>query len=128
MKAHELPQEVQEQISHIKNWDTLLSDEVVTILEKLYRGEELTRTEQALDITPSELAALWSVTNKATIKPDHIRQVKREARIVPSREWGTGSGYRCFYRVRQVKDIKVSNSKGRPQGSRNKEKPAEPAL
>lgn len=126
MKATELPEEIQLLISHLKNWDNLISDDVTTILDKLYRDEELTRTEGSLDITPSELAAIWSVTNKVPIDARYVREVKRDGRIVPSKEWGKGPGYRCLYKVRTVKDVKITRDHGRPKGSKNKKvnKPA----
>lgn len=114
MKANELPDEIQTLIRHIKNWDTLISEDVAPILQKLWDGEDLTRTENNLDITPSELAAIWSITNRTAIKPEYVRQVKRNGRVTPSKEWGTGSGYRCFYKVRTVKDVKVGHNRGRP--------------
>jgi hypothetical protein len=124
MNVTELPDEVIALISHIKNWQAQISDEVATILLKLSRGEDLSRPENALDITPSELAALLSVTNKTPISVDHTRQIKREGRIRPSKEWGVNSGRRNLYRVRDVKDVKASHSTGRPTGSRNKRKQA----
>ena len=132
MKAQALPDEVQKLISHIKNWQHLISDEVATILVKLWQGDELTESEDHLDITPSELAALWSVINKARITVDHTRQVKKEGRIRASREWGAGKGLKCHYRVADVRNVKVSNNRGRPSGSRNKKsimaQPGEEAL
>lgn len=128
MKANELPNEIQSLISHIKNWDSLVSDDVTPILQKLWSGEKLTRTENNLDVTPSELAAIWSVTNQTPIKPEYVRQVKRDGRIWPSKEWGTKSGYRCLYKVRIVKDVKVGHDRGRPRkkksGSQNLEQEA----
>jgi len=115
MKATELQPEIQAFISHIKNWHTQIRDEVAMILHKLWNDEELTRSESALDVTPSELAAIWSITNKTPIQVRHVREVKRDGRITPSEEWGTGSGYRCLYKVRQVKDIRVGHDRGRPR-------------
>ena len=115
MKANDLPNEIQDLISHIKHWDTLVSEDVAPILQKLWNGEDLTRAESNLDVTPSELAAIWSVTNQTPIKPEYVRQVKRDGRITPSKEWGTGSGYRCLYKVRTVKDVKVGHDRGRPR-------------
>jgi hypothetical protein len=124
MKAAELPEEVIALISHIKNWQAQISDEVAGILLKLSRGEDLTRSENALDITPSELAAVLSVTNQTSITVDHTRQIKREGRIHPSKEWGVNSGRRSLYRVRDVKEVRASHGTGRPAGSRNKRKQA----
>lgn len=126
MRATELPEEIQQLIKHLKNWDNLISEDVATILDKLYRGEELTRGEGSLDITPSELAAIWSVTNRTPIDARYVREVKRDGRIRPSKEWGKGPGYRCLYKVRTVKDIKITHEPGRPKGSKNKkvDKPA----
>jgi hypothetical protein len=117
MKPSELQPEVQALISHIPNWQTQIRDEVATILSKLWDSEELTRSEAGLDVTPSELAAIWSITNKTPIQVRHVREVKRDKRITPSAEWGTGSGRRCLYKVRSVKDVKVSHEKGRPRKS-----------
>lgn len=115
MKATELQPEIQALVSHIKNWETQIRDEVATILHKLWNDEELTRSKSGLDVTPSELAAIWSVTNKTPIQVRHVREVKRDGRITPSEEWGIGSGYRCLYKVRLVKDVKVGHDKGRPR-------------
>ena len=124
LKPNELPDEVQALINHIKNWDTLISDEVAPILQKLWNGEELTRSESNLDVTPSELAAIWSITNRIAIKPEYVRQVKRDGRIEPSKEWGKGSGYRCLYKVRTVKHIRITHDIGRPKGSGSKKSAA----
>ena len=128
LKANELPSEVQSLISHIKNWESLVSDDVTPILQKLWTGEELTRSENNVDVTPSELAAIWSVANRTPIKPEYVRQVKRDGRIVPSKEWGTGSGYRCLYRVRTVKDIKIGHDRGRPRKKKSAQENTEPQL
>ena len=132
MKAQELPDEVQQLIDNIKSWQHLISDEVATVLVMLWQGDELTESEDHLDITASELAALWSVINKARITVDHTRHVKKEGRIQASREWGTGKGLKYHYRVADVRNVKVSNTQGRPPGSRNKKlilaQPGEEAL
>jgi len=127
MKVTELPEEAQSLIAHLKNWDNLISDDVAVILGKLYKGEEITRTEGSLDITPSELAAIWSITNKTPVDARYVREVKRDGRIVPSKEWGKGPGYRCLYKVRTVKDVKITHEQGRPKGSKNKKPEKEAA-
>jgi hypothetical protein len=125
MKVTELPEEVQAKISHITNWQTLISDEVAEILQKLSTGEELTRSENNLDVTPSEVAAIWSVTNNRSIETRYVREVKRDERIAPSKEWGAGPGRRSLYKVKVVKDITVTSNPGRHKGSRNRKKAVE---
>jgi hypothetical protein len=115
MKTTELPNEIQDLINHLSNWDTAISEDVASILLKLWSDEALTRYENNLDVTPAELAAIWSITNRTAIKSEYVRQVKRNRRIAPSKEWGTGMGYRCFYKVKTVKDVKVGHSRGRPR-------------
>src|SRR5438552_16845505 len=105
MKTQQLSEDIQELVKHIDGWESLLSDEVAIILQKLWDSEDLSRSELNLDVTPSEVAAIWSVTNKTAIDPAYVRQVKRNGRIEPSKEWGKGAAYRCLYRVRGVKDI-----------------------
>lgn len=125
MKEVELSPEVREKVEHIKGWQSLIRDDVATVLEKLYRGEELSRSEMGLDVTPSELAAIWSITNDTPIKVDHVRQVKRENRIEPSQEWGEGAGKRSLYKIRSVKDVRVSHNRGRqPKKVRKADQPA----
>lgn len=114
MKAQELSPEIVDFVGHIKGWETLISDEVAAILQKLWNGEELSRSELKEEIRPVEVAAIWSVKNKTSINPRYVREVKRNGRIEPSREWGTGSAYRCLYKVKEVKDIKVGHERGRP--------------
>ena len=124
MKVTELPEEVQSSISHIKNWQTLISEDAATILDKLSKGEELSRAENNLEVTPSELAAIWSITNKLPVEVRYVREVKRDGRIEASKTWGSGPGARSLYRVKAVRDIKITQSAGRPKGSRNRKKEA----
>jgi len=127
MKVTELPEKIQAKISHITNWQTLISDEVAEILRKLSTGEELTRAENNLDVTPSEVAAMWSVTNDKAIETRYVREVKRDERIAPSKEWGAKSGRRSLYKVKVVKDITITSGPGRHKGSRNRKKAVEPS-
>ena len=128
MKVTELPEGVQIKISHLTNWQTLISDEVATILNKLSTGEDLTRSENNLDVTPSEVAAIWSITNNRPIEVRYVREVKRDGRIEPSKEWGAGPGRRSLYKVKTVKDIRVLQGPGRHKGSKNRSKKEEPEL
>ncbi len=114
MKASQLQEEVTHYIQHIEGWESLIRDEVATILDKIARGEPLTRSDLALEVTPSEVAAIWSVKNKTDINPRYVREVKRKGRIEPSQEWGKGSSYRCLYKVREIIDIQVGHQRGRP--------------
>lgn len=84
------------------------------MLLKVWNGEELSRGELSEDITPAEVAALWSVKYRTPIKTEYVRQVKRNERIAPSKEWGEGKSYRCLYRVRNIIDIEVGHQRGRP--------------
>ncbi len=91
-----------------------ISDEVVPILLKLWNGEKLTRGDLGEEVTSSEVAAIWSILYKTPIKTEYVRQVKRAGRIVPSKEWGRGSSYRCLYKVRTILTIVVGHQRGRP--------------
>jgi len=124
MKVTELSEEIQARISHIKNWDTLISDDVATILLKLSTEQDLTRAESNLEVTPSEVAAIWSITNGIPIEVRYVREVKRDQRIAPSREWGAGPGRRSLYKVKEVRPIRITNNHGRPKGSKNRIKEA----
>ena|SRR2546421_10425394 len=114
MKATHLSPEVTQYIQHIDGWESLISDDIASILDKIARGEPLSRADMGTEATSTEVAALWSVKNKNDIQPTYVRQVKRAGRIEPSREWGKGPAYRCLYKVREVIDIKVSHERGRP--------------
>jgi hypothetical protein len=122
MKVTELPEEIQTRLSHITNWQTLISDDVAAILLKLSNMEELTRSDNNLEVTPSEVAAIWSVTNGRAIDVRYVREVKRDERIQPSREWGAGPGRRSLYRVKVIKDIRIISTPGRHKGSKNRAK------
>jgi hypothetical protein len=115
MKVTELAPQIQVLLERITNWDTAIRDNVAAILDKLWKKEELTRSELGLNVTTSEVAAIWSIVNNTSISPDYVRQVKRAGRITPSEEWGKGSGYRCHYRVRDIKNIQVGHKRGRPR-------------
>jgi hypothetical protein len=114
METSQLPQEVTQYLQHIKEWESLIRDEVATILDKIARGEQLTRSDLGLEITPSEVAAIWSVKNRTDISPRYVREVRRNGRIEPSQEWGKGSSYRCLYKVREIINIEVGHQRGRP--------------
>ena len=114
METRDLSPGVAQYLAHIKGWDSLISDEVAGILDKIARGEELTRGELSREVTPSEVAAIWSVKYHTDINPRYVREVKRAGRIEPSKEWGKGASYRCLYRIRNIIDVKVSHERGRP--------------
>src|SRR5205823_7247490 len=105
-------------------WESLISDDVAIVLDKIARGEQLSRSDLGTEATPSEVAAIWSVKYKTDINPRYVREVKRAGRIEPSREWGKGSSYRCLYKVREVIDIKEGHDRGRPM---KKEQPVSAA-
>lgn len=111
----ELPDEVQALLAKCKHWEMQVSEKVLQILIKLYNGEELTRTELSLDVSPLEVAAIWSVTNNTPIDPRYVRDVRRNRGLEPSKEWGSGAAYRCLFKVRAIKDIKVGHQRGRPR-------------
>jgi hypothetical protein len=111
----QLPETVTRYIQHIKGWQSLISDDVATILEKIARIEPLSRSDQALEVTPSEVAAIWSVKNQTDISPRYVREVKRVGRIEPSKEWGAGASYRCLYKVKEIYPIVVGHDRGRPK-------------
>src|SRR5437762_811202 len=64
MEVTQLPNEVTQYLEHIKGWNVLIRGEVATILDKIARGESLTRSDLAVEATPSEVAAIWSVKYK----------------------------------------------------------------
>ncbi len=111
MMQEELTPELQELLQQVKL--SAIRPEVKQILHKLWRGEQLTRSELAMDVTPAEVAALWSVANKTPIETWYVREVKCNGRITPGQEWGSGAGYRCLYRVKDVKPIQIRHI-GRP--------------
>lgn len=114
MKVTDLPNEVTQYLLHIEGWESLVSDDVANILKKIAHNEQLGRTELGTDVTPSEVAAIWSVRYQTDINPRYVREVKRKGRIEPSKEWGKGSGYRCLYKVRTILPIEVGHQRGRP--------------
>jgi hypothetical protein len=114
MKATQLSDQVTHYIQHIDGWESLISDDIADVLDKIARNEPLSRSDLGTEATPTEVAAIWSVKNKIDIQPTYVRQVKRAGRIEPSREWGRGPSYRCLYKVREVVDIKVGHDRGRP--------------
>ena len=105
-------------IEHIS--PALLSVQVRTVLTKLGMHMPLDASELDLEITPSEVAAVWSVKNGARLTVNNVRQVKHEGRITPARTWGEGAGARVLYRLGDIIDEPVSNRKGRPKGSTNR--------
>lgn len=127
MKVTELSEDTLRLIRHIVNWDTLISDDVANILHKLSTNEGLTELEDSLEVIPSEVAAIWSVANRIPVETRYVREVKRDERIAPTREWGAGPGRRSLYRVGEIKGIRIANSPGRHKGSRNRPKAATPS-
>ena len=125
MRAEKLSPAVAAYVQHIKGWENLIRDEVAIILEKIYKDEPLSRTELNLDVTPSEVAAIWSVKNRTDINPKYVREVKRKKRVVPSKEWGEGPSYRCLYRVRDVLPVEVGHERGRPKRQGGNEGPSD---
>lgn len=109
-------------IQHIRNWQVAIRPEVRSVLQKLHRQEALSKKENDLDVSPAELAAIWSVVNNTPVLVRYVREVKRDKRIIPSQEWGTGHGSRSLYKLGKVKDIRITHLPGRPQGSKNKER------
>ena len=115
MHASQLPAEVTQYLQHIEGWESLISDDVAAILNKIAHSEPLSRSDMGTEATPSEVAAIWSVKYKIGINSRYVREVKRAGRIEPSREWGKGSSYRCLYKVRNIIDIVVGHQRGRPK-------------
>ena len=91
----------------------MISGPAASVLVKLYRQEELSETENNLEVTTSEVAAIWSIVNGRAVSPKYVREVKRDGRIIPSREWGKGPALRSLYRVKGVKDIVITDRPGR---------------
>ncbi len=113
----ELPEEAMALLSqgNIIHLETAISDKVGAILLKLWNGEPLTRGDLSEEITPAEVAAIWSIKYKTPIRTEYVRQVKRNDRIKPSKEWGMGPTYRCLYKVRDIINVEVGHQRGRPR-------------
>lgn len=89
-----------------------VSEQLEAILEKIWQGEPLSEKEQGLEITPGELAALWTVTHRRVIFFGTTRQVlrrrgSREETLTPSRQWGRGKALRRLYRLGDALSIRV---------------------
>lgn len=110
-----LPEEAQSLLHLITEKNGQISDEVESILLKLWQGEKLTRHELALEITPSEVAAIWSITHKRPLSVTTVRQAVSRRKgawkepIKPSREWGSGSTLRRLYRLGDILDEHIQD-------------------
>lgn len=112
-----LPQEALAllQAAKIKGLEAAISNEVEHVLLKLWEGGEPSRAELNLDITPSELAAIWTFTHRRPVFPDTARQVLRRTgkgapQIKPSREWGSGPTLRRLYRLEDVLEVHIRDT------------------
>lgn len=118
-----LPPEAQAllQATTIKHLDAVVSNEVERVLLKLWQSQKLTEEEQEIEINPTELAALWTITHRRPVRPDAARQMFREERtapIQPSHQWGDGPGRRRLYRLGDVIGVRLRNT-----GSKRKKRP-----
>jgi hypothetical protein len=113
-----------------------VSDQVEQVLLKLWQkpaeNEDvlslLTPEECNLDITPAELAAVWSLTHRRPIFPDTARQVlrrpdRRHGQIQPSHQWGSGPARRRLYRLGDVVNVRIRNTGRVGKGKGPKEDP-----
>lgn len=110
-----LPDEAQSLLkaAKISNLEVVVSDEVERVLLKLWQQEKPTDTDKALEITPAELAALWTITHRRPVRPDTARQMFRPSRkssIKPSREWGAGPGLRRLYRLGDALNVHIRDT------------------
>jgi hypothetical protein len=112
----ELPEEAMELLTggNIIAPEAAIAERVEQILGKLWKGEPLSRGDLAQEVTPAEVAAIWSIKHRIPFKTDYVRQVRRHGRIEPSKEWGKGPTYRCLYKVREVLHVEVGHQRGRP--------------
>lgn len=89
-----------------------ISDDVERVLLKLWLEQPLTTREKNLNITPAELAALWSITHKRPIDWRTTRQVLRRTgargeTLKEAKTWGEGKGTRRQYRLGDALPIRV---------------------
>ena len=115
ININSLPEEMLALFTRIPHYQSKLRGSALTLLLKLWNNEPLSEIEDATEVTPTEVAAIWSVVNRTDISPDYVRETRRHERITPAQEWGEGSGYRCTYLVKDVKDIQVGHQRGRPR-------------
>ena len=118
-----LPEDAQALLTagNIRQPEAAISDAVEHILLKLWQQKKLTEEEQAMEITPSELAAVWSITHKRPVDRDTARQVLRRRgsrgeMIKPSREWGSGQAHRRLYRLGDVLPVRVQQRDMKERG------------
>jgi hypothetical protein len=113
-----VPDSVKPYLTHIENWETQIRPDVIVILEKLQRGEQLSESELDVDITPHETAAIWTFLRRnrpdRDTSPDLVRQMRRLGHLKASQQWGTGLGARYLYRMRDVLSVKIK-TRGRPR-------------
>jgi hypothetical protein len=108
-----LPSEIQELLKKITEGRGEIRSEVRQILLKLWREESLTPQEFNLDITPAEVASVWSITHRRPIAVSAVRQAalrrtgSMKAPIAPSKEWGTGPTRRRLYRLGDIVEVRL---------------------
>ena len=106
-----LPSGAQELLhqTDIPSLETAVSDEVESVLLKLWQGKDLDPGELGLDITPAELAATWTITHRRPVRMDTARQMvrRRSEPIKPSRQWGSGPAVRRLYRLGDVLEVRI---------------------
>jgi hypothetical protein len=114
MMTQTLPEEVQELLIKITEGRGEISGKVEQILLKLWQGQALTERERDLDdLTPAEVAAIWSVTHRRPIAVSAVRQAtlrrtgSMKGPIVPSKEWGTGPTRRRLYRLGDIVEVRL---------------------
>lgn len=111
----QLSESVAARLSHLNT--RLIREHFIPVLEKLYKKEKLSHEELAYEAAPTEVAAIWSITNQTDVSSDHPRQLKRIGSIQASSNLGTVS----FYRVGDIIDRKVSHTRGRKPAAREEE-------
>lgn len=98
----------------------IISDKVKMIYGKLQvdpRGEVLTRSEKALEVTREEAAYLLSLRAGRDITPDYLRQLTRgdKPRLRPYRS--TGNTY--TYQVEALLDVKFTKAHRDPSNEKS---------
>ncbi len=98
-----------------------VSDLVAHLLVKLWEHKPLSTREQNTDVTPAEVAAVWSITHQRQISSDTVRQVLRRSgtrgeTIAPSRIWGSGAGARRVYRLGDILPVRVQERRMKREG------------
>lgn len=111
-----LPEEVQDLLIKITAGRGEISSKVEQILLKLWQGQALAEHERDLEITPAEVAGVWSVTHRRPIAVSAVRQAvlrRTGSNISPSKAWGSGPTRRRLYRLGDVVEVRLRDHQPR---------------